>query len=315
MEDILRKKKRRTIFFQSLLLILLALLTIRIIFQFTLDENYDGVKILLLIIDSFFISILTTITLTYLYYRIGKIDSKESFKLIEGQDDIERKFDKQRQKAIFWYFNGGIGRYSRTVTLPRLYKTSKEKGTDIIVTLVIMNPNNSELCQKYADYKNKLGFVKNKNWTATSVRKHLFATILKSVYYENQNNGLQISIYIKDYFSLMRSDINQNVAIITKEDSSIPVLEIKKESYLYAPYKEDFVQTLNQANQVIITKDVNLDPNLSEITVEEAASFFANIKLARLNNFEAPNKQEIKDILEIIVNDPNPYPSTYKPKV
>ncbi|WGH75026.1 hypothetical protein P8625_13230 [Tenacibaculum tangerinum] len=309
MENILKNKDKRSNYFLTLSLISVLLILIRLVALYTLDENNEIVKVLFLFIDSMFISLLTTILLSWLYYKIGRINNKESFKLIKGEKEIGKKFHKERKETRFWGFNGGIGRYSRFKTLPLLHYISKKKNKTINVELVIINPNNPDLCQKYADYKNKFKPDGDKNWNKELVRKNIFATILKSVFYENPIDNFKVNIFVKDYFSVSRYDINYDMLIISNINQSIPIIEITKESHLYMPYFEDFVQTKNQATQIIFSKDISLPCILKYVTKNEAIRFFDNIA-----NLKSPLESEIDEILKIIENDYDIHPTTYKPK-
>jgi len=309
MENILNTRKRRVYFYVLSITILILFLVLRYTFfkdSTELEPKSEFVIITGKIIESLFVSLLTTVGLTFLYFNITPNDDKRTIKLVDKTYRIEKAFHKARKDADYWRFNGGIGRYTRTKTLPELYKISSKKKENIIVTLIIMNPNNPKLCENYANYKNSLDFKNNNKWTQKSTRVNLFATILKATQYENQSNFLDVNIYVKDYFSLMRTELTQNKVIITKEDPSIPVISLEKKSYLYSPYKEDFNQTMNQSVFVEIKKDSNLNKPIEDINFEDARFFFDNISI------ESPSDDEISDILEVLQNDKNPFPSSFK---
>lgn len=312
MENILTTRTRRIYFYVLAITILITLIVLRYtVFKESLkpEENSEYIIITGKIIESLFVSLLTTVGLTFLYYNLIPKDEKRRIRLVKNTYWIEKTFHKARKKADYWRFTGGIGRYTRTKTLPELYKISNKRKEKIDVTIIIMNPNNEVLCEKYANYKNSLNHKNNSKWTKQQTRINLFATILKSTQYENQNNFLSVSIYIKDFFSLMRTELTQNTVIITKEDPSIPVISLEKKSYLYSPYKEDFNQTINQSEFVEIKKDVELNKPIESITVEDAKCFFRNISIP------PPRDEEIPDILEVLKNDINPFPSSFKSKI
>lgn len=309
MENILNTRKRRVYFYVLSITILALFLVLRYtIFKDStaLEQKSEFITITGKIIESLFVSLLTTVGLTFLYFNITPNDDKRTIKLVDKTYRIEKVFHKARKGADYWRFSGGIGRYTRTKTLPELYKISRKKKENIDITIIIMNPNNPKLCKNYASYKNSLDFKNKYDWSQNSTRVNLFATILKSTQYENQSNFLNVSIYIKDYFSLMRTELTQSKVIITKEDPSIPVISLEKKSYLYSPYKEDFNQTMIQSEFVEIKKDAKLNKPIEDISFEDARRFFDNISI------ESPSDEEISDILEVLQNDKNPYPSSFK---
>jgi hypothetical protein len=309
MENILNTRRKRMYFYILSIALLLLFLVVRysvLKSQNSIDTSSEFIIISGKIIESFFVSLLTTVGLTFLYFNITPNDDKRIIKLVSKTYRIEKEFHKARKNADYWRFNGGVGRYTRTKTLPELYKIAKKKKEKIDIKIVIMDPNKKELCEKYANYKRSFDSENKFNWTKESTRVNLYATILKSAQYENQSNFLNIEIYIKNHFSLMRTELTQNKVIITKEDPSIPVVSLKKKSYLYSPYKEDFNQAIIQSEFVEITKDSNLNKSIEEISFTDAKTFFSNLSIA------PPADDEIKEVLIILKNDFNPFPSSFK---
>lgn len=291
-------------FFTVIICLLIILLMARffIVPLLNLTANSITLSITNSIVDNLFASLITTVVVGWFVFWITPQENRKKIELIESTQLIERKFKIARESTDYWNFNGGTGRYTRTITIPKLTKIASTNKSVINISMILMNPNNRKLCKIYANYKNSLEVNDNKKWTTELVRCQIFASILMAFSCDNAFNFLELRVFVKDNFSLLRMDISQNYIIITKEDPTLPVLLFEKEFYLFSPYREDFNQTIKQSTEIISSdKTFEFLPN-EVIDIEKVQEFFNSLSV------ESPKIDEIAEIIKIIQKDENPFP-------
>lgn len=206
------------------------------------------------ILENFFISLLITIGLgLFVFWLMPKNKSNAQMRILQpleiGSTIVNARIDTEK-----WFFNGGSGRYTRTQTLSFLAELSRQKNRTIDVTILIMNPKNEKLCLKYAEYKNSLRTARKKEKKdLKSIRIDLISTVVSCYVWKCEQSSLNIKLGLKDNFSLFRTDLSSNAAIITKEDPNEPAIYYEKDTFFYLAHLEDLKQTFNQVEILDIT--------------------------------------------------------------
>lgn len=229
---------------KQFLYFVLGILTLLLIIRFgvfpikSINESIN--REIVSFLDKFVSSIITALTVGYFIYKLQLDEKKKSLEFTSSSPQIEDKLDQARKTCDSWKFNGGLGRYTRYMTLPELSSISSKKRETYKVELIILDPENDILLQKYADFRNSVN--QKANWNINFLRKELLATLFIAAYTTKTNQFLEIEVYVKDFFTLSRMDISNDTAIISREDPLIPTIICYNESYLFKHYKEEFQQ-------------------------------------------------------------------------
>ncbi len=246
----LETEQSRRMFF---VIVVLGLLAIFLIQHFLLpcifgDQIHVNRHLLYSIFDKLFISVLVTVGLAaFIFWLNPKNDKNAQIKILQPTE-IGEQFVKARLNTERWWFNGACGRYTRSVTLPFLAESCRQNNKIIEVVIQMLNPDNSDICNAYANYRNGLRSATNESKrTAKTVKLSLLATIISAYVWKTEQPHLRIKICLKDYFSLFRVDLSSDKAIITREDPMEPAILYENGTFFYSAYYQDLVQTLNQS--------------------------------------------------------------------
>ncbi len=295
MDKLFGNQKIRKQFLYFVIIILTLLLIIRFgVFPIkSIDESIN--REIVSFLDKFVTSIITALIVGYFIYRLQLDEKKKSLEFTSSSPQIEDKLDQARKTCDSWKFNGGLGRYTRYMTLPELSSISSKKRETYKVELIILNPENDSLLQKYADFRNSVN--QKANWNINFLRKELLATLFSATYITKTNQFLEIEVYVKDFFTLSRMDISNDTAIISREDPLIPTIICYNESYLFKHYKEEFQQVKRQGKKIEFHKN---DTFLLDINYLESLSkkLFPSIEFS---------ENELIELLEEVKNPKNPF--------
>lgn len=264
MDKIFSSKPGRRRFLITIFLLILLLFVIRFC---VLPINYlsnSSNENLTSFIEKFITSVFTAVLVGYFLYWVIADEKKKQVEFTESGHEIEKYLSNSRKNTNSWLFNGGLGRYTKSDTIPELsIRASKERQT-ISINLIVLNPFNNFLIEKYVDFKRSVEIPsKRAKWTKQEVQSEILATIITALFYKRQNQFLNISIKVKDFFTLSRMDISQTLAIITREDPAIPAIILEKDSHMYKHYVEEFQQVNRQSQSV----DYDFS-NVEDLTIE-----------------------------------------------
>ncbi|MFP3355526.1 hypothetical protein R0K04_29730, partial [Pseudoalteromonas sp. SIMBA_153] len=66
--------------------------------------------------------------------------------------DLKSELERIADDTDIYYYMGHTARWNRSVTLEKLRRKSESKRTRIEVSLLILNPNNRDLCKYYSSF-------------------------------------------------------------------------------------------------------------------------------------------------------------------
>nr|WP_308994010.1 hypothetical protein [Mariniflexile sp. KMM 9835]MDQ8213579.1 hypothetical protein [Mariniflexile sp. KMM 9835] len=295
MKAILQHKSKRTKFLWIVGVILFIIFLIRVYVIPTHFPNNTNETLIYLksVLDKISISLIVSLFLGWFLFKIEVPEDESKFEIIEPKR-IADYFDKGRINTSFWYFSGGLGRFTRTVTIPKIAELSQNNNSSKTIRMNIINPMDKELCTNYSDFKNSLKSAKESkiNWTSDFVKNQTYATIFKSIIYKSHFPMLEIDIYLKKVFNTTRIDQNESNCIVTKEDKRDLGLICTKDTFLYKTYKEEIFQESKQSIKFTIDKTID-NVNLKKITV-------ANVKdICTLYKLEL-EEEAIKEITKFL---------------
>ncbi|MFA6275779.1 MAG: hypothetical protein WC622_03470 [Pedobacter sp.] len=311
MKTILQDKKSRKTFLIAIGFILLAILITR----FYILPNYEPIvlpngvipkdpkwlTILSRILDSAFVSLTVTVCIGLFLFYIELPDDEKKFEVIESFK-IKELFDKERTDTDLWYFTGGLGRYTRTSTIPELAKIAQKTNQHKSIKIQIIDPTNTTACENYANFRKGLNSASKDNtaWNKDFVRNECLATILSAMIYKCKYPLLDLTICLKNNFSTLRIDVSSKTAIITKEDPKEPALVCRQGSFLYRTYKEEILQTFKEYKPV--NTSINFAYQLDTLSADDVKNMISQLNL---NSSLVDN--DYLDIVKIIKSKEKPY--------
>lgn len=281
MKAILQHKSKRTKFLWIVGVILFIIFLIRVYVIPTHFPNSTNETLIYLksVLDKISISLIVSLFLGWFLFKIEVPEDESKFEIIEPKR-IADYFDKGRINTSFWYFSGGLGRFTRNVTIPKIAELSQNNNSSKTIRMNIINPMDKELCTNYSDFKNSLKSAKESkiNWTSDFVKNQTYATIFKSIIYKSHFPMLEIDIYLKKVFNTTRIDQNESNCIVTKEDKRDLGLICTKDTFLYKTYKEEIFQESKQSLKFTIDKTID-NVNLKKITIANVKDICTLYKL------------------------------------
>lgn len=298
----LETKQSRRLFYFLIFLALFAIFAIQyLLIPYIMDKPVSlDIEVVESILEMLFTSIVVTVLLAVFFVWLlpKKVENSE-IKVLQPYE-IKKYFAEARLNTREWWFHGGSGRYTRNVTLPYLANVCRNENTSINVFINIMNPDNSKICEKYAKYRNGLRTADTNNKrTASNVQLDLIATIISAFIQKEQQPLLNIQIGLKDFFSLFRIDLSDNMVLITREDPNEPAIVYKKGNFFYDAYKNDLVQVFKQFNQVTMTHNFVSEENLNKDNIQDL--------ITKLNLKIKLDDKDIEQIIILVTDKSTPY--------
>ena len=301
MKPLLSSPHTRKLFYIVVLLFLVIILFIRYYLVLSIfDANSIYLNITNSILDNLFASVIATVVIGSFLFWISPIEDGEAMKII-GHQEIREYLAKSRTKTDFWFFIGGTGSFTRTITIPVLAAKSREENKHKVIKLQIINPLNIDLCEKYCLYRKGLKSANKSNrWTVENIRQELLATVVVGYIWKTKHPLFELSIGLKNTFSLFRLDISSSSAIITKENKEEPAIYCEADSFLYNSYKEDFLHTLKQCQ--VLPTNISFDLDYREL---DKSNLFHFLKILGWDS-EFSDK-DVEKTINIIKSNLNPY--------
>jgi hypothetical protein len=167
--------------------------------------------------------------------------------------EIGRLLESALPETKRWWFDGSTGRFQRATTLPEMGRWARRDGTSRDVTLVILDPQDDELCTRYANYRKDLLSSAGRDWTVEAVRRDIYATLLAAQAY-SYSEPLNVTVGLKRTMSILRYDLSDRGLVITKEGRGDPAISCPADSFYYDAYREDLRWSLRQARKLDLTR-------------------------------------------------------------
>jgi hypothetical protein len=249
-----------------------------------------------------FISIVSGVVIaTILLWLIpAKEEKTQPIEIIAA---YERKevHEQSRSDTQIWWYTGAVGRYNRAIAFPDLARRARLANASKSIVLLLIDPDNIETCNRYAKWRNGLRSAnKSGEWDTVRVRRELLATILCAYSWSAQESFLEVTIGLKNEWSLLRVDMSSRLAIVTAEDAQYPALKCRADGFYYNVLREDFRLGLAQSRQ--LSKNVAGVP-LERLTVDTARTILSQLGL-RLDGLSST---DIEDAVRIAKKPENPY--------
>ncbi|WP_461611940.1 hypothetical protein [Cytobacillus kochii] len=301
MEQILTSKYARKVFFfitgiTLIILLLLRLLLIPEISEF-IQEDYE--TIINTILDALLSTCVSTVVIASLAFwltpRVVKKSQMDIIQPIEIKDYLE----KARLTDEYW-FSGGTGRFTRSKTIPKLATDARESNFSKKIVLILINPDNENVCNNYVNYRNRVRSGKESNWDLKKLKTEIFSTIVAAYTWNKEQPLLGVTIGLINHYSMFRIDLSTKLVVITKEDPREPALMCKSDTFFFKSYHEDLRLSLSQSQ--ILNEKIDGIP-LSKINGERVKEFLTLLGFD-ISSFD---NNDFNEISEKVREGENPY--------
>lgn len=216
----LKTKRGKTIFFFVLILLVVIEFTLYLLLHFkTSWFHAEVINIGKEVLADIIAATITSGVVALLIFLL--LPTENTHKSVEVVDSTKRKeLHKWALKNTnYWLHIGHTARWVRLEAMSYLSKISIEKGIDTSVKIIVFNPVNYSICEKYSKYRNRISFKeKGDSKSPESIIADIIAAILSAKYYNQNSCGLTVDVFLTDEFYIFREDISNNACFITQPD-------------------------------------------------------------------------------------------------
>lgn len=303
METILNKGHYRNIFYSLVIILFFFALVVRYLvlprFEQSLEVNL--VKFFANILDGFSVSILVTVLIGgFVFWVTPEIVKKSVMDVIDPKE-IGPLLRKAVSDSKSWIYKGACGRYTRATTLPVLARAARQEGLGRDIRIILLDPDNSRLCDEYATYRRSLKSAKTGSaWTENKVKEEIIATVITALRYKQKEPLLRIEIHLINHFSAFRFDISDHYVVVTKEDSEAAGLRADKSTYFYDSYVDDARLSERQSKRIDYSNKIPDD----DLTTENIKKI---INEANILSELSVDDLDLEKILNGIASPEDPY--------
>lgn len=188
--------------------------------------------------------------------------------------------------AKTWSFRGGSGRWQRACVLPYL---ARERNRDVLYRMLILDPTQADLCDEYADYRNKHR-VDAIASTAETVRSDLIACIVACAWY-SKNARIIPEVHLAQTYSPLRQDMSDKMAAITVADLSQNGLFVPTSSWYHESLMDEFNQLCGRSPRIYFTNVARFSPDWKNLTTQDVKLVLQTSYLKGLNGAKTPLDQ------------------------
>lgn len=170
-DEILKDPHYRRLFYWVVLLAGALLFVLRFLIQSS--PRLTGWDFVAVMIDKLLSSLLVTVFVgSFVFWLTPKVMQAANLESIRPSE-IGPLLQHAMVGSDTWHFRGGTGRYTRAVTLPKMAEAARQTSMSRRVEIQLLNPDDNNVCQRYADYRNGLSSAnrEQESWTLQRVRK------------------------------------------------------------------------------------------------------------------------------------------------
>jgi hypothetical protein len=303
MDELFENKHKRRVFLYIAFVTFLLLLLIR---TFAVPAVFSSptpklVEILNVILDNLIASGVATIAIAGVIFYLNPPIVKKAEISVLAPLQISYVLQESRKETSLYWYSGGSGRFTRSVTIPELARAARARNQTTELVIQVIDPREGNLCDLYAHYRNRLRSASSKSlWTRKRVQIESYATIVSAYSHHNAQPLLKITVGLSRKYSLFRIDLSSTCALITKEDPQEPALTCKSGSLFYQSFLEDLRLSLEQA----FVLPGSVCPNPEVLQPNHVSELLKKLGILDPNLVES----DFVQIIDKVKNYENPYP-------
>ena len=211
------------------------------------------------VLDEMLTAILVAGGLTALLsYFAPEAKSEDAVEVVAAKDRGPR-LAGGRADTRRWWFSGAMGRYTRAETLPEMAAACREDGRSRSVVLQLIDPRDTELCQRYSDLRRSLRTGDQAPWSVEHVQREVVATIATAYAVATEQRLLDLRVALRPNVHHQRYDLSDTEVIITTEDSRREALSFPEGSQFYDIVQDEMRLSFEQADPLPDTHAVAVD--------------------------------------------------------
>ena len=285
MLDLLKSAQARRVLYAITVLSALILLVAQYLATFLLDKEHSfanaGLVTLQVVSTGLFGGVAATAFIAfltrYLFRHERKLENTEVIDSLTSQRAHLKAIDKTK----FWHHNGHIGRWVRTVVLPRFGELAPGSTFDRTVRFLLIDPMNAELVKRYAEHRRQVDAVGDDVDTRTDAQIEILATIVQAAHFEQHVAGVRAEVFLRQNLDLFRVDTSEKRSFTTLTRKKAPALLYRHDiddGDHYNAASINFDVAIRSAKQVDVEGvDIAKNP-----TLDQLAEFIANIGFPKL---------------------------------
>ena len=300
---VLKSSYNRRIFFT----IAIGSIILIVLIQYFMLPNLGLNDVLQLKIFSVLDKLLTalisgTFLMAIISYLLPIETIRGQFKLIHPRE-VKVKLQEILLNSHDVVYSGHTGRWTRSKTIPYLASEARDNNQVKNIDVIIINPNNVSICEKYSNYRSGLSSSASANLNdVQSVRIQLLATIMNSINWSIKEPLLNISIQLTDNFTVFRYDKTEKGIVITTEDRRSPSIFCDKGSMQFSNYKNDIELSKRHSHSIDYSMISSLIEDVKD-DITQVKQYFNSINIG-VDDF---SDDELSEVCSIASKPVNPY--------
>jgi hypothetical protein len=205
---------------------------------------------------------------TYLFYVLVTSPGLRNASVIPLQDvEIGNEIVDLPAGASDYWFWGRSGSYFRSAVLPRLAELSRTERKHVKLRVVLPNPGINSNDSHYKHIKRGLGETASDD----TLRANVIATIVSVVSACSRNPYLSAEIGLCGTVPVLRYDLSNNGALITRDAKHLPALLINSGNPYFEMFRDAVENELRQSLRIswdaVVAGEVATDQLLSPALV------------------------------------------------
>lgn len=162
-------------------------------------------------------------------------------------------------------FRGRTASFFCSKALPLLFKLSTKKQRTITVSVQLLDPDDLDVCEIYAEHRRNIGRAKPGEG-ARFVQTKIAANVLAIYGQKSQSGKVSVEVWLSSGFSTFRLDISDTAVVITREASDQPGIKIASQTPSYELYVEDYLLSELQSRKLKDHRDIDVSKmNAAEV--------------------------------------------------
>lgn len=305
-EKILDVKSAVKVFFVSLAFFIFSFLSVKffILPHFSEVNGSLGpfesvfVNLVSYTLDSLIQVFITTFILAVAYVLfVPKEVRLKQFKSVSPKD-IRHELNVNLNSTSHYWFRGRSARWFRSVAIPALVSNAQSNSRTVTINVLLPDPSSESAIKNYVSYRKSISKSDGQKWNVWSVQKEIISTISVLCHINSNNALVNVKLGLLDSYSLLRSDITDVSAVLTREDTKQIAMQFVRGTHLYDTYKEEILQGIQQGKSININNPIFSGRELDEDFVYDVLNELG---------FGINCNDQVKDLLQNINNPVNPY--------
>jgi len=200
-----------------------------------------------------------------------------------------------------YFFKGRSGRHFRSIILPLIESGSRASSATRLIWLLLPDPSDLRLMASYVQFRNAAAFRgRADDWTEWGIQREVLAALIALAAKARINPHLEIHIGLTKSFSIIRTNLTDTEAILTRDDPKLPAFKAMRGTVFYESQREDIQLSIRQVGELDLS---SIWPHPMPF---DAVSIGAALIALGFSN-EASDPTKVDNVLQSVKSAINPY--------